>query len=693
MKAVLSLMSYNSAEPKMIYPEVHQLLAVGSLTELAKAISDPQWAWSPSEFKNNYRTKANFLQAHFIALDYDKKVSIEQAINAFKAAGLQFIVGTTLNHQKQKGAEPPMDRFRVVVPVSTPFSNAAQFQQNIEQLVMQVLPFVDQIAAVDFARCFAHSPKIMHIQEQGTSWQVKPYNKELGSVLTKELCDRFYINTPLSGEGFNTALYKAAAAWHTAGYTEQEFVDFFEQFIVNPEYYADGLGEADKADLATIRSAYRGEPRKGGRRQWKVSAAAPGAHNPGQDEEQFIARVVTEEMPKHLAKYNTPEAKMLFHIKSYEDKTVELVINPEFLFENVIRDAILKPLDVERATTGFAKKCMKEWEERSISLEKMPVSFALKEDTSCWAYEKVALSLETGETPAWDEFLTRCSSPDDFLAWVWSVYEMRHTGRQALWLYGHNGEDGKSTVLKVIAKSLKSAACGIEDRNLDTTFGLSLLYGKRLAVYSDCLNTNFLMKGLVRNITTGDVTTVEFKGKTPISAPIYLRLAIASNLEPVINNVNAESSRLLLISVKANSSKSANWENRLEGELPRLLNRARLAYKEKCPDHSNIRVSQVVLEDVQLAAATGGEQFNTLFEEHFTYVGDYSKYVKGSELIKILQEARISGPAAGRFREFLTTKGVEKTRVMGSTAYRRMELKNNRTNAFNSKHLTAVKET
>lgn len=689
MKASISLMSYNRSSPKQIYPEIQQLLAVNSLTELAAIISNPSWAWSPSEFKNAYRVKANFLQAHFLALDYDKKATVEQAISAFKEAGLQFIVGTTLNHQKQKGSEPPVDRFRVVVPISGPLTNAAQFQQNLELLALQVLPFVDQAAAVDYARCFAHCPNIVHVQGAGSCWQVKPYNKELGTVLTAELCNKFYIGTPLSGEGFNTALYKAAAAWHTAGYDEQEFIEFFERFIVNPEYYPEGLGMADKADLATIRSAFKGEPRK----KWRVPAGAPGLPNPGQDEEAFLVRIVTEEMPKYIAKYNSAQDEMLFHIKSYENKTVELVTNRSFIIENIIRDKIIRPLDVERATNAFAKACMKAWEERAISIDQLPVSFALEEDTSCWAYEKVALSLEVGETPAWDEFLLRCSSPDDFLAWVWSVYEMRHTGRQALWLYGHNGEDGKSTVLKVIAKSLKAAATGIEDKNLDTTFGMSLLYGKRFAVYADCLNTNFLMKGLVRNITTGDMTTIEFKGKNPISAEVYLRLAIASNLEPIINNVNAESSRLLLISVQENKSKSANWEQRLEDELPRLLNRARLVYKEKCPDHRNIRISQAVIEEVQLAAATGSEQFSTLFDDHFIATSDYTKYITGADLTKVLNEARISGPAAGRFREYLATKGVKKARLGGGTVYRYMELKGNRNSAyFNNKQLTTIKE-
>ena len=93
---------------------------------------------------------------------------------------------------------------------------------------------------------------------------------------------------------------------------------------------------------------------------------------------------------------------------------------------------------------------------------------------------------------------------------------------------------------------------------------LSTVYGKRFVAWPDCKNPKFCMSEVLRNVTSGDGVTVEYKGQAPFSTDMYLKLIVGSNHEPEITGAGADKSRLLRIDVKENAANKndVTWEKK-----------------------------------------------------------------------------------------------------------------------------------
>lgn len=664
--------------PKKILPDVLDIVEIPTIDDLAEfvSLSEPEFAFSPSVFKGDYRLAKNFLACYFIAIDYDGKGSIEAAIEAYAALNMQFIVGTTMNHQKSKGAgKAPQDRFRVFIPLSEPIYDAALLQYNIEQAALFTWPFLDAAVAKDCSRAFMPCVDIVHTQRAGKL--LTPLKEmEYGSVLDKPWV-AFVMNTPGEGEGFNGDLYKACKVMQRAGYDEGATLEFMDRFIFQPEFNPSGWNHISRTDEQTITSAMRSDP---GDRVYVTKAEyvsgrgrVLGAKDAeGLEEAQLLDKIVKEEAPKVMAVYRGEGNTHYYEIIDYENKIVKKIANEEYLKQRCIIERILTQPEychLER-TMKMATKIFKAWQELPGVIGREPESLKQIEDRDIWAFSLVELEFDSeGATPAWDQFLERLSAPEDFLAWVWSIYEPQHKGRQILWLYGPHGQDGKSVVLRVLANSIRTASTAINNDNLRTNFGLSLVYGKRLAVYADCLNAHFTQNERMRHLSSGDLQTVEFKGEHPFSAAIYLRIAIGANLMPEINNINAEKSRLMIIQVGPNSNESEDWESDLKKEYPALLYKAYQAYRKLCPLHGQIKTSENTNMLVSNSADVGSEEFETLFNDSFEINIDAE--VKASELQEFLRTNNLRGPQGSRFREYLKTRLTLELKLSESTFKRR----------------------
>jgi hypothetical protein len=172
--------------------------------------------------------------------------------------------------------------------------------------------------------------------------------------------------------------------------------------------------------------------------------------------------------------------------------------------------------------------------------------FAWPEETEVLTLKRLACSPVEGPTPSWDEFLSRLDNPEAFLAWVWSIFETKHRGRQCLFLKGEVGRDGKSWILEQLAKFLGSAAEAI-DQNSEGRFGVGDIYDKRFLAYPDCTNPSFVNSQLFRNITGNDRVRVEKKFEGAFSTSIRARLAVGANFNPITSSEESNLSRLLIV--------------------------------------------------------------------------------------------------------------------------------------------------
>lgn len=85
-----------------------------------------QYAWAPGIYRENHRKNINLETMDLFVCDVDGGCTIEQAKEIFKP--FKCIIGLSKSHQKWKDEKPPCDRFRVVVPLTEPITNDADFK-------------------------------------------------------------------------------------------------------------------------------------------------------------------------------------------------------------------------------------------------------------------------------------------------------------------------------------------------------------------------------------------------------------------------------------------------------------------------------------------------------------------------------------------------------------------------------------
>lgn len=109
-----------------------------------------RYLWSPIIWKGGHRRQANFLCAHYVGLDFENPdVSIEEIERKYQDSW--HLLGTTRNHQKAKGTNPPMDRFRLLLKLERPITDLEEYKYNMKKLVYENGA---DAACVDGARAF-----------------------------------------------------------------------------------------------------------------------------------------------------------------------------------------------------------------------------------------------------------------------------------------------------------------------------------------------------------------------------------------------------------------------------------------------------------------------------------------------------------------------------------------------------------
>lgn len=124
-------------------------------------------SWSPIEFRDNYRAKANFVRANHIGLDFDGTMALVDALNIFCDAA--HVIGTTRNHQIAKDGITA-DRFRVILRLEREITTVAEYEATARFLVDK---HDADPACVDGARLFYPCLKIVSVCEDGESEQVR----------------------------------------------------------------------------------------------------------------------------------------------------------------------------------------------------------------------------------------------------------------------------------------------------------------------------------------------------------------------------------------------------------------------------------------------------------------------------------------------------------------------------------------
>jgi hypothetical protein len=204
-----------------------------TFNELATLITT-EW-YSGAIYKNNHATNKNFISSQFVILDYDNnpnepQLSLAQAIEAF--ADYKCIIAPTRSHRIAKGDKPVADRFRVILFLSEPITNEADFYATW-QWVSDKFPGVDT-ATKDPARRIFPSTSVVFQNQDGelitpvagvTNAVVSAPNAivvvtgERGRLSSKTL---EFMAQEASSDGWHNRFVAAAFDLKKKGYTQEE---------------------------------------------------------------------------------------------------------------------------------------------------------------------------------------------------------------------------------------------------------------------------------------------------------------------------------------------------------------------------------------------------------------------------------------------------------------------------------------
>lgn len=231
--------------------------------------------YSTGIFKDNYRNKANFLEAECIALDVDNEdprdnYTIASAKKIF--ADYKHIIMPSRSHQKEKNGRVA-DRFRVILFLERPITDAKDFTATWSSL-LEYYPAADK-ACKDASRFYYPSPEAYSVNEHGRSWPVTEYvapepvdtttistNDDLGQLARSTM--NFLIYGAPAGYR-NARLFKAAKDMQEQGFSIEECKARVSQMIASTGNW--GTQYLNETDIMTITNAYKEapmyEPREG----------------------------------------------------------------------------------------------------------------------------------------------------------------------------------------------------------------------------------------------------------------------------------------------------------------------------------------------------------------------------------------------------------------------------------------------
>lgn len=248
---------------------------------------------------------------------------------------------------------------------------------------------------------------------------------------------------------------------------------------------------------------------------------------------------------------------------------------------------------------------------------------------------RLPFTVAHGDSPLFDELLSRMSNRKAVMAYIWSIFERDSYDQQFLWVQGE-GQDGKGTLGRWFEKILTASNfISMNEFPKSTKYLTHLLIGKRLAFVSDNRDQNLPLKSLFISITGGDLQLAENKWITAFMTKLECKFIIMSNPDPNITREKSILRRLIFARItppKEMTLTHRQYENGLYSESSAFLSKCRDAYQDLCPNHEQIRSEDN--GQVEELAANTEAHFDGLFESRFRLGGE----IRASQLAEIVRQ-------------------------------------------------------
>lgn len=323
--------------------------------------------------------------------------------------------------------------------------------------------------------------------------------------------------------------------------------------------------------------------------------------------------------------------------------------------------------------TGIATKMAETWLLNSPH-HSMPLPMA-RDHEDVWCLHRPTVVPNTEILfPDWQKILNRMSDGEAFAAWVGGIYSGLYKGRQILWLWGPHGEDGKSTIARILGNHLFGPAFqSISDATLksEKRFLFSYFANAELICYPDANNRKVLSSEEFKMVANGgsDKVMIECKFQQPYYAELRARVWISSNHLPDVEDNNYTLSRLLLVKIDRLVGETPDPQviSRLEDQLAGFLAYALGCYRKKCPDNYKININDQTADLLRTCIASQSDYFSEIFDKYWE-CGTECDRLECSTVGQILRtENIITTKEIGKFYQWLSDKkGVVKRKISAS---------------------------
>ena len=272
--------------------QAERVVEVADLGDLSYLIN--QHSWSPSVFKDNYRSNTTVETIELLVFDIDEGMSISDAEKALRTSGYSFIIATSKSHQKTKVMKsgkvlPPCDRFRVIIPLEETITNDADLKATWLE-GQKLFPTADP-ACKDAARFYFPCPaEFGQILTGGNRFPVSRYQptQKIGHI-TQSPVSKDAANLPATEKGilsrstlnfiaqgaesghWHRKFFKAAVDLKEQGYSKEEAAEMLKK--------ASPFAELDEHDTKLLDDVYDRRETKYGPRviEQQEVAMAPGS--------------------------------------------------------------------------------------------------------------------------------------------------------------------------------------------------------------------------------------------------------------------------------------------------------------------------------------------------------------------------------------------------------------------------------
>lgn len=289
----------------------------------------------------------------------------------------------------------------------------------------------------------------------------------------------------------------------------------------------------------------------------------------------------------------------------------------------------------------------------------MPKVITNNPDEPALKYIDLNAIVEEGDTPAWNELLSRYTEDEGkvLLAYLYGLNVAKNRSRQLLYIYDPQGYSAKSVMQDAIINELGDDQVGVLQKDsLSNQFGIAKIWNKHVICIPDNKNPNLVRSEKMHMALGGDMAEVEYKGSNSFFAKLNMKVIACGNVALDIDTAAThERSRVIVLKPRVPESVlkkiavtddkgelvkdpfgrvklkgDPEFAQRLKDEYHRMLFKAKKCYEELCPTDGDYILPDSVIRNIEECNDDVFDTIDKFISERFEICED--AYVRPDDL-------------------------------------------------------------